>query len=495
MYRHNHGVTWFLVSALLVAGCVTNNTPVAQQTRSPAEAAKLANTPVQRVAAFHLQKHRKLDPAKQVITGAQQYVPAVPPSVSEIKAAVYCSALTSLRGPELSRINLVLNGTSSSLHFNDYLQGHPDMAHFSAFGLTTATTTTPATPYQHAGAVPTAQASLTRTDFILSKIECTSRYGGSLLLEFTATGDVEYELRTAGFLYDFKGFVVRVYVVPTADGMRSGSIVVNSDLEPMHVEYHYAEVLAYERFAVSNSLPYTGTRVATTAFPIVDGGPAATEMKTALESLRSAIIGPSSAVRIPIRRFTRGIVRAMNAPLFTTTNVIVDAVEVSDGRIEVITHVGIRVATIMLRVNGIDVNTEGGDEEFILSIYEGYGYGFQWRNIARDMELNQNQSSRWFYLDTFEAASCTTQKEYLMHYDLVERDDAPIVGGSTIFTQPDHFDVRPHTITIQCAPLQTTPLGMVDDASVNGIEVHTENMVYDLQGTMSVRYQVSLGLR
>src|SRR5262245_13396147 len=103
--------------------------------------------------------------------------------------------------------------------------------------------------------------------------------------------------------------------------------------------------------------------------------------------LQSVVIGDQI-----IRHMAIGLARAINSPLFTT-NTVVDAVHISDGRLDVVTHQGVRIGDVSMRIDGIDVNTEPGREEFRLNVYEGAGYGYTWRTLRYDMKLGQNEPS------------------------------------------------------------------------------------------------------
>ena len=155
------------------------------------------------------------------------------------------------------------------------------------------------------------------------------------------------------------------------------------------------------------------------------------EKKSSIDELNSALKNFKSSLLLSFNDlvvFNAGVIRAINGPVFANNNTVVDRLHISDNAVSVQTHPGTKIVVVSMRIKGIDVNTESGDEEFDLIVYEGLGYGFQWRRLAEFSELNQNESTNWFYLGRFPVYNNCPSKSYYLHYDLVERDDAPVVG-------------------------------------------------------------------
>lgn len=397
------------------------------------------------------------------------------PTVTSQEPNIKCGALSQLGGPDLDRIHLLLSGVGGTIYVNNYLTGHPASTYFQQIG-TVPTGNTPI-GLEHSGNALRGAKGFAPTRLELESVDCTSRYGGSLRFHFKQQDDIQYEATDGIYLWDLQDFAVDIYAVPNAYALNGPN---RSNFVPTAIEFSSPGVTTYRQGRFQSSGQQLPEQV------ILD-----TSQPTALSTQLSQLqIGTD-----PIAKLSLGLVRALNRPLFSSQNVIVDAVHISDGRLDVVTRQGVKVADVWIRIGGIDVNTERGKEEFWLSIYEGSGYGYTWRAVARDIRLNQNQSSAWFKLGSYAITPTCSPKVFTIHYDLVERDDAPLVGGSTIFTSPDYFDVRSHTIALGCSQLTTLPVGLGEEGVVEGIEIHKQNMVYNLQGTMTISYRTMVALR
>jgi hypothetical protein len=400
-----------------------------------------------------------------------------------------------LSGPDFEVIKYIISDNNTGqLYFNNYFNSHPNLSNFQRYFKTIPVQNNPPNQ-QRAGYAfqgsTNAPNGFSHLEFQLTKISCSSKYGGSIEYTFELSEDIEYEFTSKNYLYDLNSFSIKIYITPNnlalnATNTQGSNVIANSVPK---IEFEYEIHTAYKKNGNYLSQNYT--------FPSIaienenDRKLSKDEFDSTLEGFKSNLLASFSNLIL----FNAGVIRAINSPVFASSSTVVDRLQISENYISVQSHEGTKMAVISMRIKGIDVNTESGDEEFDIMVYEGQGYGFQWRRLAEFTELNQNRSSPWFYLGRFPVLNNCPGKSYYMHYDLVERDDAPVVGGSTIFTTPDHFDVRAHTIAISCANLVSSPINsVVDQGMVTDIEVHTENAVIDLQGHLAVEYKVYLKL-
>jgi hypothetical protein len=389
-----------------------------------------------------------------------------------------CAGLVQLGGRALSTIALYVSGRSGAIHPNNYFSGHPALAHFQYSTTGALPTTTTPSGAQQSGEAQNSPAGFKPTVLELQSIDCTSKFGGSLRFSFRQVEDIQYEVGNGTYVWDLQNLQINLYAVPNAFALNG--------------QGRYFSVPVSVEFVVPTSQTYVVGAWQTGQTSLPNRVRIQGDQIAALEAELQALAIDTTLVQ----RLAIGIARAVNAPQLTA-NVVVDAVQISDGRLDLVTRQGIRIAEVSMRIDGIDVNTEPGGEEFYLTVYEGTGPGYTWRALRRDMKLGQNERSSWFKVGSFAISAGCATKTYSMHYDLVERDDAPVVGGSTIFTSPDWFRIWSHNIAIACAPLNTAPANAIaDEGSLDDMEVWKTNTTFNEQaGTMSVSYRVTVVLR
>lgn len=400
-------------------------------------------------------------PARQIVKIDTTIRIATLPPIFPMAKSVRCKCLNPLTGGDISELEI--GGTI--LYFNNYFSQHPQSSMFGSFFNTLPSNATPAQPLQQSG-IPQS------TIFKLSSIECSSKFGGSIKYFFTVKEDYGYELNSSAYYYDLVSPTLTFYVSSTIGAMNTPGLT--STTTAFNYEIGYSEVITYKRPNSSSNITYAGLVVEKTT-------PA--EFQNVLDTYYGALANGAAT----LRPFTNGLIKALNRSLFTSNTILVDAIHITEGNLDLITKAGVKVARFEIRVNDIKVNTEIGGEEFEMGIWEGLAWPY---TSLGPVHLGYNEPSQWITVDRFNVSAGCGQKVFAFNFSLEEHD--PLYNH-------DYFRIyHQYPITIDCGALNNVnpPSGLVDSGSIQDIEVYDTSTGWNVyRGDFAIEYKVYLTVR
>lgn len=169
-------------------------------------------------------------------------------------------------GSDLDNVQIRLTGQISqpdiAWYYGDYFTSivNPDRAIYAQYlGDLNTFNTSPSVLQHTPGNMPQTNtispAAFSDLRFALKGIYCSSRYGGSLELNFQSSDDVEYEVRNGPMLWDVEDLVLKVFVTPNKDLMNPLSTAAHTHLyKNVNIEFEYSDVTAYDFNTITTPL-------------------------------------------------------------------------------------------------------------------------------------------------------------------------------------------------------------------------------------------------
>lgn len=296
--------------------------------------------------------------------------------------------------------------SNATLYHNQFFNGHPGgniYARYYHQGNLPFPDPTPIPypiPYPLPGAHPNPN-STTNLIFSLHRINPSSKYGGTVELLFMLKEDFEVELRKDDNLWDIRAMGARLYVRPSKYYLNQPASARNAH-QIVDVEFKPMQVTAYK-----------GTTQGTTA-QLADLAPVAfdeTSSKLAefLQQLAD-FVEAQTGLNGALSSLVHGWIHYKNDKMFDPTSPdIVDAIEIQDDILLLITHVGEPWVEIYAMAEDVEMDTEIGEEEITVEMSASVSYtqgGQEDCASYTSGEMGDKESTRWVLLYLFPLAKC-----------------------------------------------------------------------------------------
>jgi hypothetical protein len=394
-------------------------------------------------------------------------------------------------------VQVRINGTLPLWYFNDFFTdvnaGDATVyaKYFSTYppiNTTTPISTSPLPTYVP-GAFPSADG-LNDVLFGLEHVRYSSRYGGSVELHFRTVEDYEIDLRRGSTYWDITSLQMRVYVRPEANRFNPLPGPAPSNAQGvLQVEMSAQGVVAYELVSAAAQRQFV---------PLLDQDLEGLRIK--LDSIAGVIEARpegfgSNAFRLNAVRFVYGFVHSQFQNLIEPTNKV-DMIELADDFLDPHTSPGEPTFNIQLRINDINLNTEPGDEEIVVTIntlwdYQGPSGPELLGAPEREFELGNREGTSFRTMAQWELDECPFIGTIRFLIDVTEEDGGAFLGD-------DHFDTdREIQVSPNCAGLQNSVNAGQFGPGPESIHdvVLTEQDDGDVAGAMSVSTRTSVFVR
>jgi hypothetical protein len=342
-------------------------------------------------------------------------------------------------GSDLGEIELVLGSlpTVHTLYLNNFFSGHPNKTYYDRyFGSSGAPTSDP--PALTINPVPgnfSNTDGLYRVVLSLSRIDFSSKYGGSVELLFYLKEDYEMELRKDNLLWDIRQMAVRIYVTLKPIHLNQAPLSTPG-VSNLEVEFKPMQVTAYRL------QPPPGIDFISVAPEGV-----ADDLAGMLQVIATQIENDTN-IHVKVLRLVLGRIYALHNDMFDPTTLdVVDVVKITDGALMLVTHVGQPYVKISFMLENIKINTEAGGEEIIVDGWSERFYTngtYLYLTDYKTGKMDEGESTRWITADVFPLSSCESDVKIAkiqIEFYFIEDDDL----------LDDRSDFMAHEIELDCA--------------------------------------------
>lgn len=342
---------------------------------------------------------------------------AVPSHTLDPRSYIFEPAETSpyfgplFTGSDLDQIKLVISGSDAKLYMNQFFEGHPGESYYALYyqyGNVPTNDPTPSVEF-----VPGAYGSNGSHGLVssLERINWSSRYGGSVELFFLLDENYEMEFRSGSKLWDIGHMHTRVYVKPSAMILNHPALAKNHKLNVFQIEFEPKDVTAYKL-----DIPF-GT---SDQNMVPNPDPDLDALNIALQEL-AASVESSDDLNISLSQFVHGMIQEKFKDDFSATGAdLVDSIEITDGFINLHTHVAQWYVAFAVQIEDVEINTEFGEEEILVkmesrTLREGLR---EYESIVMD-----NHDSTGFVVMMFIPLSqCSEIEKVILYLDFYEQD-------------------------------------------------------------------------
>lgn len=325
-------------------------------------------------------------------------------------------------GSDLGQVQILLNDRSGQWYYNQYFTSSPDAAIYQKYYPSASWPPSNSTP--EATAVGRLQAPGTLPAWCgapapgaicpkfndvlmqLTGIHYTSKYGGSLRMNFVALEDNEVELRAEDALWDIKGLKLFIYVVPSSGAINAGIAAIN--------QYTHQNGAVHAELAYESATEYSVREEGGIGQGLIDRVVPLDEAKLrgALQSL-APLLASSEGIR-----FAHAFFHAQHQDRIEPTN-RVEAIELSDDWAEIYTRTPEPRLTFQMSVGNITAPgylppwLEKGEYDYHVSIGTRWAYALPDGPVTVDLprkhvELYGEAMSTWQTLGSWAAEECGT---------------------------------------------------------------------------------------
>jgi hypothetical protein len=375
-------------------------------------------------------------------------------------------------GSDITQIQLVLNAKNAGWFYQDFLTGHEDSAIFKKYYGANLPSTTPAIDVVP-GTYPNADG-FNDIRMKLHRIKYTNRYGGSVQLQFRSDEDYEVEVRKGTILWELNSLIMRVYVVPIA-GVFNPNYPINAAPGPVYVEFIPGEAVAYD---------IVGDRLN------VRPDNALAELTTALGEYAPQVA--SANFNRQASRFVYGFVHSQFKDYIAATDKV-NMIKITNDFLDLQTRDGEVTFHLNIRISDINLDTEWGDEEIIITISAEHVFDLNNRvgnpTISYDFDkINNREGTPFRNFGVFKLEQCTALDSIIFLISVLEDDDFP--------SPDDTYDLIANSIAFECGNLQSRAnngdFGIVSENATEGVILMDDDNV---EGALSFVTQVQLLLR
>lgn len=375
-------------------------------------------------------------------------------------------------GSDITQIHLVLNGKNAVWYYQDFLTGHEDSAIFQKYYGANLPSTTP-TVNVVPGTYPNADG-FDDIQMELQRISYSSRYGGSVQLQFQSNEDYEVEVRKGTTLWDLNSLIMRVYVVPVATVFNPNNPIYSAP-RVVYVEFIPSGAVAYD---------IAGTILS------VRPDNALTELTNALGEYGPQVA--SANFSRDASRLVYGFVHSQFKDYIAATDKV-DMIEITNDFLDLHTRAGEVTFHLNIRISDINLDTEWGDEEIVIEIAAEHVFDLDDRvgnpSIAHEFDaINNREGTPFRNFGVFKLDQCAALDSVIFIIKVVEDDDFP--------SPDDEYNLIANSIAFECGTLQTRAnngnFGTVSENATEGVLIMDDDSV---EGALSYVTQVRLLLR
>jgi hypothetical protein len=318
-----------------------------------------------------------------------------------------CNLAGTFQGVNLSQIQLVIDGTSAAIYWNQFFEHIESKELFQKYShrdlepLPTPLSDDP--PYTVPGR-SSADNGLHHIYASLRHVSCSSKFGGSLRFRFQLDEDYEFEVQSDVYLWDLSGLIIDLYYVPDPTAINTGrswAIPVGS----IHVELTAIDPVAYDRGSLAAGM-------------LSDP-----DLQALDQVLDDAAAGLASKVHLPLMSLAYGLIHDHFQDRLPTSTHVVRMMELGDGHIEIYTHEREKGFIVSYRILSI----EGPGDDFTIETDAAYGACSANAELVRLGQVtfrSDGGPSRWFQIgDAMRFEQCGNAACYFgLDLLLIERD-------------------------------------------------------------------------
>jgi hypothetical protein len=307
--------------------------------------------------------------------------------------------------------------------------------------------------------------------FELKTIYYTSKFGGSIKLEFEQKEDYEYEVRNGEILWDLKNTIMNIYVIPAPSYFNP---ILGPELGGHGVRFEFLTdtVTTYEDNSISDD-----NRLTLLKSTLLDYG-------TSLETL-----GGRMEFRKDIEKFVYGFIHTQFQSELEPDNKV-DMIELTDNFIDLHNRPGTTKFRIDLKINSIFYTLSNNNKK--------YDVEFSWLLIHNDgspsvsvrgldpRRMRNGEGTAYMTVASMLAEECRFFGGLAVYVYVGDRSDWETVGIATLSPDPDCDEIERR--------VDSNDWGPGPEERVEGVPIYSSSHD-DPVGTLSYSYRTNIFVR